>query len=310
MGFYAPAQLVRDARVHGVVVRPVDVTVSQWDSILEEPIAEEHRAPGRPPPHSPPASSLRPVRLGFNRLSGFREDAAQRIVAARAEAAFASVEDLARRSSLDALALRLLADADALSALAGHRREAAWAVAGVEATRSRVAPAAGPLPLLHASRTQENEAPQLQPPSEGAALLADYRRTGLSLRAHPLALLRSRLAAFKVSTSAELQHFRDGQLARASGLVTHRQRPGTAKGVIFVTLEDDTGPVNVIVWPQVAEAQRTPLLAARLLTVYGVWQCQGEVRHLVARRLVDHSALLRELDADSPEIKAPSRDFR
>ena len=310
MGFYAPAQLVRDARVHGVVVRPVDVTVSQWDSILEEPIAEEYRAPGRPPPHSPPASSLRPVRLGFNRLSGFREDAAQRIVAARAEAAFASVEDLARRSSLDALALRLLADADALSALAGHRREAAWAVAGVEATRSRVAPAAGPLPLLHASRTQENEAPQLQPPSEGAALLADYRRTGLSLRAHPLALLRSRLAAFKVSTSAELQHFRDGQLARASGLVTHRQRPGTAKGVIFVTLEDDTGPVNVIVWPQVAEAQRTPLLAARLLTVYGVWQCQGEVRHLVARRLVDHSALLRELDADSPEIKAPSRDFR
>jgi error-prone DNA polymerase len=311
MGFYAPAQLVRDARAHGVVVRPVDVTLSQWDSTLEEPTSEELGVPTRePPPHSPPASCLRPVRLGFSRLSGFREDAAQRIVAARAEAAFTGVEDLARRAGLDALALRLLADADALSALAGHRREAAWAVAGVDTSRPRVATAAGPPPLLHATRTEEKESPHLEAPSPGAALLADYRRTGLSLRTHPLALLRSRLAVFKVSTSAELQHFRDGQLARASGLVTHRQRPATAKGVIFVTLEDDTGPVNVIVWPQVAEAQRTPLLTARLLTVYGIWQRQGEVRHLVARRLVDHSALLRELDADAPEMKAPSRDFR
>lgn len=311
MGFYAPAQLVRDARAHGVVVRPVDVTLSQWDSTLEESTPEEGRAPaGLPPPHSPPSSCLRPLRLGFSRLSGFREDAAQRIVAARAQAAFTSVEDLARRAGLDALALRLLADADALSALAGHRRESAWAVAGVDTSRPRVAAATGPPPLLHATRTEEKESPQLQAPSQGAALLADYRRTGLSLRTHPLALLRSGLSAFKVSTSAQLQHFRDGQLARASGLVTHRQRPATAKGVIFVTLEDDTGPVNVIVWPQVAQAQRTPLLTARLLTVYGIWQCQGEVRHLVARRLVDHSALLRELDADAPEIKAPSRDFR
>src|SRR5207344_1574700 len=127
-----------------------------------------------------------------------------------------------------------------------------------------------------------------------------YRSTGLSLTNHPLALLRERLAEYRVQPAVVLNGYRSGQLARASGLVTHRQRPQTAKGVIFVTLEDETGPVNVIVWPQVAEAQRTPLLAARLLTVYGIWQRQGEVRHLVAKRLVDHSALLKTLDTESP----------
>ncbi len=373
MGFYAPAQLVRDARAHGVIVRPVDVTCSEWDSTLEDcglgkastmqPSASAmadacsdspgaraslegapglavegeaeaadddpggHGAVGAfrgkgegpgggsseenealPPSsvclrHSPPPETLRPVRLGFNRLSGFREDAARRIVAARAQSPFTSVEDLARRADLDAHALRLLADGNALSALAGHRREAAWEVAGVD---TRTAAAA----VLRATRTEEPERPVLEAPSAGAALLADYRRTGLSLANHPLALLRPRLAEFRISTAAELQNFRNGQLARASGLVTHRQRPQTAKGVIFVTLEDETGPVNVIVWPQIAEAQRTPMLTARLLTVYGIWQRQGEVRHLVAKRLVDHSALLRELDAESPVLKTTSRDFR
>ncbi len=310
MGFYAPAQLVRDARAHGVCVRPVDVMCSEWESTLED--ADPALAGGAEPAagsaagerrHSPPAHTLRPARLGLNRLSGFREDAAQRIVTARAEAPFASVEDLTRRADLDAHALRLLADGNALSALAGHRREAAWEVAGVD---TRMAAAA----VLRATRTEEPERPVLEAPSAGAALLADYRRTGLSLANHPLALLRPRLAEFRVSTSAELQGFRNGQLARASGLVTHRQRPQTAKGVIFVTLEDETGPVNVIVWPQIAEAQRTPMLTARLLTVYGIWQCQGEVRHLVAKRLVDHSALLRALDTESPALKTTSRDFR
>ncbi len=287
MGFYQPAQLVRDARAHGVVVRPVDVNTSDWDSTLEGVDGLTDRGPG-------PA----PVRLGFSRLIGFREDAAGRIVAARAEAPFASVEDLARRAALDAHALRLLADGNALAALAGHRREAAWAVAGVDSARGEGAA------VLRATRTVEPEAPRLLPPSAGAALLADYRRTGLSLDNHPLALLREQLAAeFRVLTAAELAHCRPGQLARASGLVTHRQRPQTAKGVVFVTLEDETGQVNVIVWPQVAEAQRRPMLAARLLTVYGVWQRQGEVMHLIAKRLVDHTDLLRGLDTRS-------RDFR
>ena len=245
---------------------------------------------------------LRPVRLGLNRLSGFRQDAAERIVAARAEAPFNSVEDLARRAGLDAQMLRLLADGNALASLAGHRREAAWAAAGVD-TRSGAA-------MLRTTRTVEAEPPVLAPPSAGAALLADYRSTGLSLTQHPLALLRERLAPFKVQPAVVLQHLRPGQLARASGLVTHRQRPETAKGVVFVTLEDDTGSINVIVWPQVAEAQRQPLLAARLLTVYGVWQREGAVMHLIAKRLVDHTGLLRELDNRAPVATPRSRDFR
>ncbi len=276
MGFYAPAQLVRDAREHGVEVRPVCVLASDWATTLEGE-----------------GIGLRPVRLGFDRVSGLDEAAARRIVAARADGPFAGVEDLARRAALDARQLALLAQADALAALAGHRHQAAWAVAGVD-TR--------PPAMLRRTRTQEAPV-ALAAPDAAATVLADYRATGLSLTRHPLALLRERLAAFKVLTAEVLRDCPHGRLARASGLVTHRQRPETAKGVVFVTLEDETGAVNVIVWPQVAEAQRRPLLASTLLTVYGIWQREGEVRHLVARRLVDHTPLLQGL-------ATASRDFR
>ena len=240
------------------------------------------------------------MRLGLSRLIGLAEADASRLLAARAAlapgAVFSSVEDLARRAGLDAHALQLLAQGDALRSLADNRRQAAWAVRGID-TR---APA-----MLRATRTHEAPAPLLAP-GAGAALLADYRSTGLSLTSHPLALLRRDLAAFQVQPAAVLALCRHGQLARASGLVTHRQRPETAKGVVFVTLEDETGAVNVIVWPAVAQAQRTPLLAATLLTVYGVWQRDSEgpdaVQHLVARRLVDHSFLLQGL-------VSKSRDF-
>jgi error-prone DNA polymerase len=274
MGFYAPAQLVRDAREHGVTVLPVCVLRSGWHSALELDAA---------------GAGLRPVRLGLNRLVGLAEADARRLLAARAALpagqAFASVEDLARRAQLDAHALQLLAQGDALAPLVGHRHQAAWGVRGVD-TRAT--------PLLQATRTREATA-LLAAPGAGEALLADYRSTGLSLTTHPLALLRTELAAFQVQPAAVLALCRHGQLARASGLVTHRQRPETAKGVVFVTLEDETGAVNVIVWPAVADAQRKPLLAATLLTVYGIWQREGEVRHLIAQRLVDHSALLQGL---------------
>ncbi len=307
MGFYAPAQLVRDAKAHGVVVLPVDAICSDWDSRLE-----------------PAAVGPWPVRLGLNRISGFAVESAQRLLAARAEAPFASVEDLARRAALDAGQLALLAQADALAqvpmspqdaarrppggaqpglgsgpaaGLVGHRHQAAWAVAGVD-TRAT--------PLLKSTRTHEAVA-ALAAPGAAEDMLADYRSTGLSLSTHPLALLRTQLAAFRVQPAAVLRGCRSGQLARASGLVTHRQRPETAKGVVFVTLEDETGTVNIIVWPDVAEAQRKPLLGSTLLTVYGVWQREGEgaraVMHLIARKLVDHSALLQGL-------ATRSRDFR
>jgi error-prone DNA polymerase len=244
------------------------------------------------------------VRLGFSRILGFAEDAARRIVAARGgrpgEAGFRpfdSAEDLARRAALDARALQLLAEADALVGLGGHRHQAAWAVAGVD-TRATA--------LLRDTRTHETAA-ELAAPPRAEETLADYRATGLSLKAHPVGLLREALGAFRVQPAAVLQGYPSGRLARASGIVTHRQRPETAKGVVFVTLEDETGHVNVIVWPDVAQAQRRPLLASRLLTVYGVWQCEGEpgreVRHLVARRLVDHTPLLAGLSTRS-------RDFR
>jgi error-prone DNA polymerase len=199
------------------------------------------------------------------------------------------VEDLARRAALDAHAMQLLAQGDALRPLVGHRHQAAWAVRGVDNRAT---------PMLRAIRTQEAPA-ELLAPGEGEALLADYRSAGLSLTTHPLALLRAQLDAFRVQPAAVLALCRPGQLVRASGLVTHRQRPETAKGVVFVTLEDDTGAVNVIVWPTVAQAQRQPLLAATLLTVYGVWQREGDVKHLIAHRLVDHSALLHGLVAKS-----------
>ena len=272
MGFYAPAQLVRDARAHGVTVLPVDVTRSVWTTELEGE-----------------GGALRPVRLGLGRISGFPEDAAQRLLAARAEAPFADAEDLARRARLDARQLGLLAQADALKALSGHRHRAAWAVAGVD-TRAT--------PLLHCTRTHEADA-ELAAPDTAQDLLADYRSTGLSLTTHPLALLRDRLAAFKVQPAAVLRDYPHGRLARASGLVTHRQRPETAKGVVFVTLEDETGAVNVICWPQVVQQQRRALLASTLLTVYGIWQREGEVRHLVARQLVDHTPLLQRLRPDT-----------
>jgi error-prone DNA polymerase len=286
MGFYAPAQLVRDAKEHGVEVRPVDIHCSEWDSSLEGPLPACE--PGAF--HAP----RMPVRLGFNRIQGFDRKAAERIVEARAQALFDNVEDLTRRAELDARHLRLLAEADALRGLAGHRHQAAWAVAGID-TR--------PTEMLRATRTQEAPA-QLPGLSDAAETLADYKSTGLSLKQHPLALLRPQLKAMRIPPSVVLRETaRDGQVVRASGLVTHRQQPGTAHGTIFVTLEDETGAINVIVWPKVAQAQRKPLLAAKLLTVHGVWQSDKGVQHLVAGKLVDHTALLQGLEVRS-------RDFR
>jgi error-prone DNA polymerase len=274
MGFYGPSQLTQDARRHGVDVRAVDVAVSAWDCTLETSGDDQ------------PA-----VRLGLGMIIGFAEKAAARVIAARAQRGFSSVEDLARRAGLDARDLKLLADANALAALAGHRRMARWQVAGVEATT----------PLLEAAPVIET-VPALAAPGEGENLVVDYASTGLTLGRHPLALLRDRLKRLRLSTAEELRGLPHGRLARAAGIVTGRQRPGTASGVVFVTLEDETGNVNVIVWRDLVEKQRRELLGARLLGVYGVVERQGEVVHLVAQRLVDYSELLGRL-------ATASRDF-
>ena len=284
MGFYQPAQLVRDARAHGVEVRPVDVGVSAWQSTLERCVL---RAEG----------ARHAVRLGLDRIGGLSQDAGQRIVEDRAHGPYTTPEDLARRARLDARELQALAQADALRGLSGHRHQAAWAVAGID-TR--------PTPMLRETRVIEAVV-RLPAPTEADDTLADYRALGLTLNRHPLALLREELARFHVQPAAVLRTYPDGRLARASGLVTHRQRPETAKGTMFVTLEDDTGTVNAIVWPAVVESQRKPLLAARLLTVFGRWQRAGEgegaVMHLVVMKAIDHSDLLQGL-------ASRSRDFR
>ena len=274
MGYYAPAQLVQDARRHGVMVLPVDVTSSVWDCTLER---------------TPTGTSA--VRLGLCMVGGLAEAAAQRLVAARKSGNFTSIDELARRAVLDRRALNQLAAAGALAALSGHRRIAHWQVAGVEE----------PTALFEDAPVVET-LPGFAAPSEGENLVADYASLGLTLGRHPLALLRPRLRRMRLSTAAELRHFPHGRLARAAGIVIGRQRPDTASGVVFVTLEDETGCVNVIVWRDVGEAQRRELLGSRLLAVHGVLEREGEVVHLIARRLVDHSALLGKL-------ATASRDF-
>ena len=272
MGFYSPSQLVQDAQRHGVKVLPVDVTVSGWDSTLEASEGAERPA----------------VRLGLSLLRGMKDGAAERIENARAVRPFRSVHDLARRAQLNRHDLHVLADANALAALAGNRREALWHSVAAVPDKDMLAVAA-----------VQDDTPELGAPSEANDIVADYRSAGLTLGRHPLELLRPQLLANRLMPAATLRSYPNGRLARGCGIVTVRQRPGTAKGVIFVTLEDETGNVNVIVWPGLLEKQRKEVLGASLLAVYGVWQCEGEVRHLVAQRLVDMSHLLNGLQSTS-----------
>jgi error-prone DNA polymerase len=273
MGFYSSSALVQDARRHGVEVRPVAVTASEWDCTLERDGITQ------------PA-----VRLGFSRVKGAAEDAARRIVAARAERPFASINDLAWRASLTRRDLHALAAAGALSPLAGHRRNAHWLAAGERASG-----------VLHGASVNET-LPVLAAPTEGKDLVADYASLGLTLGRHPLALLRQQLRRMGFATAAGLRRLPNGKHARTAGMVIGRQRPETAKGTIFVTLEDETGYTNVIVWGDLAERQRRELLGSTLLGVEGILQKEGEVLHLVARQLTDHSRLLGSL-------AAKSRDF-
>jgi error-prone DNA polymerase len=296
MGFYSPSQLVQDARRHGVEVRPVDVTASGLDCTLEKAaVPSSELSPrfatrlGRP---GQPA-----VRLGLRRVMSLGEAGAQRIVEARRQAPFTSTEDLALRAELDAKDMAALAAADALLALSGHRRQQVW-----DATAQRRAPALLKGVPIHEAALQLPIAP------EGEEIVGDYGSLGFTLRRHPLALLRPRLARMKLSSAEQLRDLPSGRTVRACGIVMGRQRPGTAKDTIFVTLEDETGSVNVIVWHHVVEAWREPLLKSHLLAVQGTWQRDvdsgGEVRHLVATGFKDLTPLLGRLVKSSK-----SRDF-
>lgn len=280
MGFYPPAQLVRDAKRHGVTVLPIDATKSGWEASLEA-------QPGAAPPDGRPA-----VRLGLSLVRGLGEEAARRIGAARAAGPFASVDELARRACLERRDLEALAAANAFATLAGNRRDALWQAVAAAPERG----------LLAAAPIDEAVRPALGAPTEADDVFADYRTIGLTLNRHPVALLRPALDARRLSSAAALRDRRNGRLARACGLVTARQMPGTAKGVLFVTLEDETGCVNVIVRPELLERQRRETLDSQLLAVSGVWQCESDVRHLVAQYLEDLTPLIAGLRTESREF--------
>jgi len=268
MGFYAPAQLVRDARSHGVEVRAIDAASSNWDCTLER------RPDGRPA-----------LRLGLCLVKHLSAEGAARLVAARGARGFDGIADLAERGGLDRQDLEALAAADALAGLAGHRHRAVWQVTGVERA----------LPLLPAATVREEGIPLLRAPREGQDIVADYGSTGLTLRRHPLSLLREKLQRRGVLPTQELWEQPDGTQVITAGLVITRQRPGSASGVIFVTMEDETGYVNLIVWNSVAVAQRAALLESCLLEVHGKLQREGDVQHVIAQRLTNLSAMLGDM---------------
>ncbi|MDB5956447.1 MAG: error-prone polymerase, DnaE-like protein [Ramlibacter sp.] len=275
LGFYSPSQLVQDARRHDVVVRAVDVMHSEVDCTLED-------LP------QPPA-----VRLGLRMVDKLKAGSAARIVAARKEAPFDSAEDLARRAGLEQHEMKLLAAGDALQSLSGHRRQQVWDAAALKA-----------VPLLLRDAPIDEPYLELPPAPEGEEIVWDYASLGLTLRRHPLALLRPLLSARKLVSAADLQKLPNGRQVRYCGIVTLRQQPDTAKGAIFVSLEDETGVVQVICWKNVRDRQRNELLRARLLAVRGVWQREGEVCNLIASQLEDLTPLLGRLGPS-----ATSRDF-
>ncbi len=290
MGFYQPAQLVQDARRHGVKVLPVDVRSSGWDCSLEFPAA---------------------LRLGLRLVKGMREATARRLEQARTQGAFRDVQDLTTRAALDRHDLAVLAESAALRGLAGHRHRARWEVAATEK------PTDG-LPLRqHWGQSQVPESPQvnsvcsgkrmpewvaIRPPSEVDDTRADYASTGLTLGRHPIALLRAVLRRRRARTATELQALPHGSRARACGLITMRQRPMTASGTIFITLEDETGYVNAVIWPRLWEKQRAEILKATVLAIDGVMESDGEVHHLIADRVHDFSDL-------AAGLSTRSRDF-
>jgi error-prone DNA polymerase len=267
MGFYSASQLTQDLRRHGVEVRAADVNKSDWDSSLERALD------GKPA-----------LRLGLRQIKGLAEEAGRKIVRQRAAGRFGSIQQLLERTGVNRRELGALAAAGALKSIAGHRHKVRWTVAGVEE----------PTPLIP-SMDRYEAVPMLKKPTEGQDIVADYQSLGLTLERHPMALIRTRLDVHRYVKAECLNELQSGRPIRVAGLVITKQRPGTASGVTFVTLEDESGYTNLIVWKKIAEEQRDVLLNARLMGVEGELQKEGKVIHVIARKLIDHSELLGEL---------------
>ena len=334
MGFYAPAQIVRDAREHGVEVRPACINESRWDTMVKD--AEEAPPPlrgrgwgegehqlrldagadasarrttrHRAAPHAPlsPAplpqgergsSDFFPLRLGLRMIRGLSNAHAAQILAARSERPFTSIEDVWRRSAVPLAELEKLADADAFRSLGIDRRQALWQVRGL---------GEAPLPLFAAAEGREPEV-ALKPLTEGREVVEDYRALQLSLRAHPLAFLRPELDRRGVTRCGDLAHTKDGKPVTVAGVVLIRQRPGSAKGVLFITIEDETGVANAILWPDRFEAQRRIVLSASMIGIKGVVQREGEIIHVITARMEDLTPLLHSVgERDFPHRPGPA----
>ncbi|WP_206240173.1 error-prone DNA polymerase [Novosphingobium terrae] len=288
MGFYAPAQIVADARKHGVEVRPVSINESHWDCTLEY-TNRRHLA----------------VRLGFRQVRGLANLHGARIVAARGNAPYGSVEEVWRRAGVPRAAIERLAEADAFAAVAQDRRQGLWKVKGL---------GEAPLPLFAAADAREDQfSPEgieptvsLKALTEGREVVEDYRSIQLSLRAHPVSFLREELAAMKVVTCADLQTIRDGRNIEVAGIVLVRQRPGSAKGVLFVTIEDETGVANAILWPDRFEIYRRQIMSSSMIAVRGRLQKEGEIIHVITDRITSLDDMLRSIGRADLKL-APGR---
>ncbi len=299
MGFYSPAQIVRDVRDHGVEVRPPDINCSDWDATLQL--------------HSPAAARLHPshismkqdirsthaIRLGLRQIKGLREEDAQKLVQMR-NAGYDSLRDLWLRSGLSPAVLERLADADAFNSIGLNRRDALWAVRGLNRAGDK-----DDLPLFAAMHSREIEPEALLPPMLlGENVVQDYRHLHLSLKAHPLSFIRADLSNMGVVRHQHLSNLSNNCHCIMAGLIICRQRPGTAKGTIFLTLEDETGVSNIIVWPKVFEAFRAVVLGARLIKITGQVQCESGVIHVIAHHLEDMTPLLEKLSQRGSELEA------
>lgn len=277
MGFYTPSQLIQDAARHGVKSLSIDVNHSDWNHRLITADARTQEV----------------IQLGLRLVKGLSKSGADQIIDARTNALFQSVADLRRRTNINQKDLQALSAADALATLSGHRHKTHWAIMALKDAR--------PL-LVDEHRQQDNDMDAITAPSTTENVIFDYQSTGLTLRAHPLALLRPQSPFDQCRRQSDLIAMGNRRFVRTAGLVTCRQRPGTASGVVFLTLEDETGNINVIVWPRVQEQFRAALMTAQLLLIKGTVESRDGVTHVIASGLYDHSHALSDL-------AVKSRDF-
>ena len=282
MGFYSPSQLIQDAQRHGVTVLPVDVNHSHWDHQLLDARAS--------------AQTQAPIRLGLRLVKGLSREGAERVIEARGHAPFRQISQLRQQAQLDKRDMEALADADALKSLSGHRHQSQWQIMALEQ----------PKPLLQHEQTKPSayfdDAVQLPAPGIAEDVLSDYRATGVTLRAHPMSLLRNRPPFNRCKRHTDLPALGNKRFVRIAGLVTCRQRPGSASGVLFLTLEDETGNSNVVVWKRTQEQFRQALMTGKLLLVNGIVEQKDGVIHVIAGALYDHTSELQNLPVTSRDF--------